>query len=119
MGAHNVLYEIGTAGNEWKVADPGDTGAIPVVGRWGICHLETGGAETRTMGPPTAVGQRILLVFKTDGGDCVVTVASTINAAGNTIITFDDEQECLELVGMQVADDTFRWCTVGGDAGVS
>jgi predicted RecA/RadA family phage recombinase len=64
------------------IADPGNAGAIPVNQGSGHVALVTAAAETRTLAVPAAVGQRLLLYMKTDGGNCVVTVASAFNQAG-------------------------------------
>jgi hypothetical protein len=81
------------------ITDPGDAGAIGV-NRSGSVSLVTAGAETRTLAIPTAIGQTITLYFQTDGGDCVVTVASAINAAGNTVITLNDANDSITLRGV-------------------
>jgi hypothetical protein len=90
-----------------SITDPGDAGAIAVTAD-GVCNLVTAGAETRTLAIPTFVGQRILLCLDTDGGDCVVTVASSFNQAGNTIITLNDAGDSVELVGRTVGG-TRKW----------
>lgn len=79
-----------------SVADPGDGAAIPVDASAAI-GLVTLAAETRTIAAPTFVGQEIALYFQVDGGDCVVTVAQDINAAGNTTITFADAGDSVLL----------------------
>jgi hypothetical protein len=89
------------------ITDPGNAGAIAVTAN-GVCDITTAGAETRTLAIPTFVGQRILLCLDTDGGDCVVTVASSFNQAGNTIITFNDAGDSVELVGRTVGG-TRKW----------
>lgn len=81
------------------ITDPGNGGAIAVT-HSGSCSLVTAGAETRTLAAPTAIGQIITLYFQTDGGDCVITAASAINKAGNTVITFDTVDESITLIGV-------------------
>ena len=82
------------------IADPGNsTKAIPVT-RSGVCAITTAGAETRTLAIPSFVGQRITLCLNVDGGDCVITVASAINQAGNTTITLNDIGDTVALVGI-------------------
>jgi hypothetical protein len=90
-----------------SITDPGNAGAIAVTAD-GVCNLTSAGAETRTLAIPTFVGQRILLCLDTDGGDCVVTVASSFNQAGNTIITLNDAGDSVELVGRTVGG-TRKW----------
>lgn len=89
------------AGLANSIADPGDAGAVPVT-RSGTCPLVSAGAETRTLAVPTFAGQQISLGFKTDGGDCVVTVASGVNVTGNNTLTFDNAGEHILLVGVEV-----------------
>lgn len=96
MSAHQHQYEH--AGAQWLLEDPGDEGEIRT-GYSGVVPLvtTTAGGETRTLPAPTYAGQWIMLVLKTDGGDCVVTCATTVNQTGNTTITFDDAGEYAKL----------------------
>jgi len=103
------------------IADPGASGAIPVTEGWGVCSLVSAGAETRTLAIPSRVGQRLVLGFKTDGGNCVLTVASAMNQTGNNTLTFADagdhvQLEAIEkgaaLVWRQVANDGVALSTV-------
>ena len=96
------------------IADPGDAGAIPVTGE-GHVPLVTAGAETRTLADPTIVGQQLLLFFLTDAGNCVITAASAINQTGNTIMTFSDIGECIQLVAINDAPASFEWRVVHND----
>lgn len=89
----------GVHGAPTDITDPGNAGAISVANS-GSCSLVTAGAETRTLARPTAIGQVITLYFQTDGGDCVVTVAAALNAAGNTIITLNDANDSISLIGV-------------------
>lgn len=75
-------------------ADPGDGAAIAVTESTAVA-LVTGGAETRTVADPAFAGQELLLYFAVDGGNCVVTFASPINLAGDTIATFANAGESL------------------------
>jgi predicted RecA/RadA family phage recombinase len=79
------------------IADPGNAGAIPVTSS-GYVDLVTAGAETRTIAAPTFKGQSMLLSFKTKVGNCVVTVASTINATGNNTITFSAAGQAVKMI---------------------
>lgn len=100
------------------IADPGDAGAIPVTVS-GHCALVTEDAETRTLAAPTFPGQQLLLYLKTDGGDCVVTCATTINETGNDTITFDNEGESILLTAVEDGSD-LRWRIATADgAGLS
>ncbi len=88
------------AGLANAIADPGDAGAIAVT-RSGTCPLVTGGAETRTLAIPDRAGDMLSLGFKTDGGDCVITVASGANQTGNNTLTFADAGDHLLLAAIE------------------
>lgn len=92
------------------IADPGNGNAIPT-GRQGVCSLTSAGAETRTLGLPQFIGQRLTIAMDTDGGDAVLTVSQAINAAGNTVVTFNDAGDFLDLVGITVGG-ALRWRAV-------
>lgn len=96
--------------SDLEIADPGDAGAIPVT-KSGVVALVTGGAETRTAAIPSFIGQDLTLVLDTDGGDCVVTFSQAINAAGNTVATFDDAGDVLFLKAVTIAG-ALRWRVV-------
>jgi len=112
---HRVLSDLAQA--DWTIEDPGDAGAIPS-SMTGVVELVSGGAETRTLAAPTKAGLRLILCFKTDGGDCVVTCASTLNVTANTTITFDTAGEMIELVSI-ASGSNYRWralaCLPEGD----
>ncbi len=95
------------AGMDWSIQDPGASGAIPV-GLSGVCELVSATAETRTLARPSYIGQWLVLSFKTDGGNCVVTCATTLNVTGNTIITFDTAGEMIMLMAIRSGAD-LRW----------
>lgn len=96
-----------------NLTDPGNAGAIPVT-KSGSVPLVTAGAETRTLAIPSAIGQTLSLYFQTDGGDCVVTVAQAINAAGNTIITLNDAGDSIHLIGINNGS-ALRWRVLAND----
>ena len=95
------------------IADPGAAGAIPVTAS-GCVDLVTAAAETRTLAAPTIVGQQLLLSMKTDGGDCVVTCATTVNQTGNNTITFNDVGDAVLLVAKRNGAN-LRWSVVVND----
>lgn len=95
------------------VADPGDAGAIAVT-ESGSCPLVTAGAETRTLAIPTQVGRMLSLAFKTDGGDCVITVASGVNQTGNNTLTFADAGDHILLQAID-AGTALAWRIVCND----
>ena len=88
---HNALTAV--------LADPGNAGAIPVADS-GHCDIVTTGAQTRTLAAPDNIGQLLLLSMKTDGGDCVIAVATGINQTGNNRITMNDAGDSILLVGI-------------------
>ena len=89
------------------IADPGNAGAVPITDS-GHVDIVTAGAETRTIAAPTDIGQSLLLSMKTDGGDCVVTVATGINQAGNNTITLNDAGDSILLVAVASGTNK-RW----------
>lgn len=91
--------DVAIADSGAAVADPGDAGAIPIT-RSGYCPLVSAGAETRTLAAAPFLGQMLTLYFQTDGGNCVVTVASPVNETGNNTITFADANESVTLLGV-------------------
>lgn len=110
-GSANALHLHDPLAN--AVADPGDAGAIAVT-ETGSCPLVTAGAETRTLAIPTQVGREISLNFKTDGGDCVVTVASALNQAGNNTLTFAEVNDMIRLQAID-AGAALAWRVVCND----
>ena len=89
------------------ITDPGDAGAISVQTS-GYVSLVSGGAETRTMAAPLFIGQEIQLDFKTDGGDCVVTISTAVNQTGNNTLTFADAGDQVVLRAGQ-SGTNLRW----------
>lgn len=96
------------------ITDPGDAGAIPVTDS-GQCDMTSAGAETRTLAIPTFEGQILHLTCTVYVGDIVVTVASAIDTAGNTIITFGTAKDYIHLVAMDVGG-ALAW-NVSGNSG--
>lgn len=82
------------------IADPGNGGAIPVTDS-GHVAIVTAGSETRTLAIPSWKGQELLLYIKTDGGTCVITVASAINQTGNNTITIADVRDSIRLQAIE------------------
>jgi predicted RecA/RadA family phage recombinase len=95
------------------ITDPGNAGAIPVT-RSGYCPIVTAGSETRTLAAPTFIGQELLLYIKTDGGTCVITVASAINQTGNNTITMADVRDVIRLVAIESGSSKV-WHVVSND----
>lgn len=104
--AHRILDTIKNA--DHALRDPGASGRITPSKDLLVCELVTAAAETRTLDNPTKVGSRFTLRMKTDGGDCVVTASNGFNVAGNTVATFADVGDQLELISVSHTTG-FRW----------
>ena len=52
--------------------------------------------------------------MKTDGGDAVVTCATTVNQTGNNTITLNDAGDAVRLVAKQNGAN-LRWSVVSND----
>ena len=95
-----ALAELGVAkAGVAALTDPGNAGAIPVT-RSGCVPIVTTGAQTRTLAIPTFINQVLTIYFQTDGGDCVITSAQSINVAGNTTITLSAANQSTILVAV-------------------
>ncbi len=97
------------------IADPGNGGSIPV-NRSGQVLLVTGGAETRHVADPNVIGLILTLHFLTDGGDCVVTFASPVNAAGNNTLTHDTAGEQVVFQSCKDGASSFAWRRIENEA---
>lgn len=97
-----------------RIADVASGSAISVAVS-GTCAMTSTGADTRTLAAPTFEGQRIMLTHGVDGGSVAVTASTAINEAGNTVMTFTDAKEAIELEGVLLAatPGTMRWQVVG------
>lgn len=83
------------------IPDPGTGTAIPVT-QSGYVAITTAGSETNTLAIPTFIGQELCLFIIVDGGTRVITVASAINQAGNTIITMADVRDFIILRAIKI-----------------
>jgi len=89
-------------GQEWSagphiLTDPGNAGAISVAFGNASVEIVTAAPETRTIAAPTAAGQTLLVALKTDGGDCTITVASTVNQNGDNSLIGADAGDLIKL----------------------
>lgn len=82
-----------------QITDPGASEAIPVTSS-GFVEIVTAGPETRTIAAPTVVGQELLIIFKTKVGNCVITVASTVNSGGNNTVSMTAAGQSILLIGI-------------------
>lgn len=94
--------------------DPGNGKKIVPTKLSTLMHLVTTGAETRTLPDPVIAGVDLTLCMKTDGGNCVVTASTAINAAGNTIMTFADESDVILLKAVRKGS-ALVWRVLGND----
>ena len=99
------------------VADPGTGTAIPVTQSCFIA-FSSAAAETNTIANPSFIGQQIsLYMVARVVGDRVITAASAINQATNTIMTFGAAADWITLiaVGTNGAGTTLRWRVLAND----
>ena len=104
--AHRILGIIKDANH--SLPDPGAGKTISVLQDLQICELVTVAAEARTLANPTKAGTRFTLLMKTDGGDWTVTASNGFNVAGNTVATFADVGDQLDLISVSHTTG-FRW----------
>lgn len=104
--AHRILNTIKEA--DHVLTDPGAGKTIATMEDLQVCELVTAAAEARTLANPTKVGNRLTLRMKTDGGDCTVTASNGFNVAGNTVATFADVGDQLELISVSHTTG-YRW----------
>lgn len=95
-----------------EITDPGDAGAIPVVGS-GYCNLVSGAApESRTVADPASADIRIRFSFKTDGGgDVGIVFVSQFDGTGNKKITMADAGDWAEVASRAVGAG-YTWVLV-------
>lgn len=113
MSGHNAHSDL--FNGDAAMLDPGNGEALIVDRDRGIVELVTAAAETRTLEDPTKSGLMLTLTLKTDGGDCVITAATAINAAGNTIMTFADAADTIQLVSIPDGTSGYKWKVQGND----
>ncbi len=113
MSGHNAAKDLVNAG--YDILDGGNASAIasPAI-QGGVVALVTAGAETRTLANPERAGLVITLCLQTDGGDCVVTAASAINQAGNTVMTLADAGDEITLKSIR-SGSSFVYRVVSND----
>lgn len=116
MTAHRVGQDLYEAAEDYlQILDPGDGEAIyPGSRSLGFVSLKTSGAETRTLPDPDRMNVRLTLAFEDDGGDCVVTAATAINANGDNIMTFAEESDVIDLISVKKGS-AYVWRVVGND----
>ena len=114
---NRILVNPSVYGNSQElsniIADPGASGAIPVI-KSGSVSIVSAGAETRTVADPTFVGQTLNIGLKTDGGTVTMTSASPVNQTGNNTLAFADVGDHLMLVASEDGAD-IEWRIVAND----
>ncbi len=92
------------------LGDPGTGHILPAKGVYGSISLVIGsGAETNTLADPDHPGQMLYIVaYTVGGGTRAITAATAVNAAGNTIMTFNAVRDTLLLVAVPYASNTAR-----------
>lgn len=102
-------------GSSLTVADPGTGAAIPLNSSAYIALTTGGSGETNTLAIPQFVGQELVLALDTDGGgNRVVTASQAINATGDTVMTFADAGDAIELTAITVGG-ALRWRVMGNE----
>lgn len=112
MSAHNHLQEAFIA--EYELVPSVNAGAIVPDRSPAVEAIKTAAAETRTLPRPLSVGQELTIILSVDAGDCVITAAAAINAAGNTIMTFDNAGDLIRLIAVPIGAALY-WRVVGND----
>lgn len=112
MSIHGIQSRL-HSGNPTEVTDPG-TGKAIVVDRYNQCvplTIAANATETNTLAAPTRDGQRLRIIAVSVGssGTRAVTVASAINAASNTIITFDAVGDMVVLESFPISTTAYAW----------
>ena len=114
---NDFMYDLETGScvveSNNSISDPGDAEALPSY-RSGVCNIVSEGIETRTLAVPEAVGLRLALCFKTDGGDVTITVASAINQNGDNTILLNSAGDFIELVAVMIGAN-LAWRVVIND----
>ena len=91
--------------------------AIPVT-HSGSFPITQNGAETNTLADPSFIGQWLSIFVDTDtSGARVITAASRINQAANTIITLTEVGDFIKLEAITIAG-ALKWEVVSNDGAV-
>lgn len=114
MSAHTLPIDLYRAlATHLGVNDPGASGTIAWTNKgYAICPVVTAGTESRVLPGASSypVGTRLLVIFKTDGGNL------TITGSDQTIV-LTDEGHCVEFV--VVDNDGTRAWRVAADSRVA
>ena len=114
---NRILVNPGVYGNSQElsniIADPGASGAIPVI-KSGSVSIVSASTETRTLADPSFVGQTLNIGLKTDGGTVTLTAASPVNQTGNNTLAFADVGDHIMLIASEDGSD-IEWRVVAND----
>jgi len=113
VSGHRITADLLKA--DFDQADPGNAGKITATGNWTIVELVTAASEARSLKDPVKSGQVIILTLKTDGGDCAVTADTSVNTAGNTVITFGDAGDTVVLTSIPNGTSGYKWIITAND----
>lgn len=120
MSAHKLPGELNNA--PFETLDPG-TGTAIVVDRWNQIiplTIAASATETNTLAAPLKAGQKLTLFAASvgSGGKRTVTVASAIDAAGGTTLTFNNVDDRATLESVPVGSGTYEWRVVASEGDV-
>ena len=113
MSGHRITADLLKA--DFDQADPGAGNSITATGNWTIVELVTAASEARSLKDPVKSGQVIILTLKTDGGDCAVTADTSVNTAGNTVITFGAAGDTGGLTRLPNGTSGYKWIITAND----
>lgn len=113
----DALVLAGVAKIKLQSIAPATGTAIPVTHACSF-PITQNGAETNTLADPTYIGQQISIFVDTDtSGARVITAASRINQAGNTIITLTEVGDFIKLEAITIAG-ALKWQVIANDGAV-
>lgn len=116
MSAHGILKRLFTEQAGYDIPDPGDGNSIKVDRQFGVCKLDSAGAETRTLPVPLFPGIHLLVQMMDDDGDITLTVTNGYDQAGNTTITFDTVFDWVAFISVYDKDnDACEWRVLAQD----
>jgi hypothetical protein len=113
----DTLVMGGVAKVQFQTIVAADAAAIPVT-HSGSFPITQAGAETNSLADPTYLGQWLSIFVDTDtAGARVITAASRINQAANTIITLTEVGDFIKLEAITIAG-ALKWQVVANDGAV-
>lgn len=106
MNAHNAPQQMMLS--DYDINDPGALGTITIDRQLAIVEMVSTAAQARTLANPDKPGLRLCIRMKTAGGDITLTAAHGLNVTGNTVATFADVGDQLDLISVSHSTG-FRW----------